>query len=98
MMERDATIWTTSDINAYHKARKHGDLEPHLLDNGRLVSSTMVQNPDLHYSPRRFPPSGDIMGDYEPSVMIHDIVTPSSALALAPRDNGSFDITHFTVA
>ena len=42
MMERDATIWTTSDINAYHEAREHGDLQLHFLDNDQLVSSTMV--------------------------------------------------------
>ena len=97
MMEQDATIWTTSGINAYHEACKHGDLQLHLLNNSRLVSSTMVQNPDVHYSQRRFPPDGGIMGDCEPNVTICDTVTPSNALALAPRDDGSFDITHFTV-
>ena len=98
IMKRDATIWTTSDINAYHEAHGHSNLQLHFLDNGRLVSRTMVHNPDLHYSPRRFPSDGGIMGDCKPNVTIRDTVTPFSALALAPRDNGSFDITHFTVA
>ena len=26
VMEQEDTIWTTSDVNAYHEARKHGDL------------------------------------------------------------------------
>ena len=65
----------TSDVNAYHKARERGNLQLHLLDNGRLVSSTMVQNPDLHYSSRRLPPDEGIRRDYEPNVIIHDTVS-----------------------
>ena len=94
---RDDSIWTTSDVNAYHEASTYGDMQLTLLSNGRLVSSTMMQNPDPHYAPQRLPPDEGIMGDYKLNVTIRDTVTPSSVLALVPRDDGSFNTTHLTV-
>ena len=96
-MEQEVSIWTTSDVNAYHEARARGDLQLHLLNNGRLASNTMVQNLDPHYAPQRFLPDGGIMGDYEPNVTIRDTVNPSNALTLLPRVNGSFAINYLTV-
>ena len=87
----------TSDVNAYHKARERGNLQLHLLNNGRLVLSTMVQNPDPYYSPQRFLPDRGLMGDCESNITIRYTVNPSNALTLLPQDDGSFNITHFTV-
>ena len=50
-VERDESIWMTSDVNAYHEAGTCGDMQLTLLSNGRLVLSTMIQNPDPHYVP-----------------------------------------------
>ena len=95
--EQEVSIWTTSDVNAYHKARARGNLQLHLLNNGRLVSSTVVQNPNPHYVPHRFLSDGGIIGDCELNITISDTVNPPNALMLLPQDNGSFDINHLTV-
>ena len=52
-VEQDNSIWTMSDVNAYHEAGTDGNMQLTLLSNGHLMSSTMIQNPDPHYAPRR---------------------------------------------
>ena len=96
-MEQDNSIWTMSDVNAYHEAGTCGDMQLVLLSNVCLVSSTMVQNPDPHCAPQRFPSDGGIMGDYKPNVTIRDTVNSSNALTLMRQHNGSFAINHLTV-
>ena len=96
-MERDDSIWTTSDISAYHKACTCGDMQLTLLSNGRLVSSTMLQNPDPHCTPQSLPPDGGIMGDYKPNVTIRDTFDTSNVVMLLSQGDGSFDIDHLLV-
>ena len=97
MVEQEDSIWTTSDVNAYHEACACGNLQLTLLENGRLVSSTMLQNPDPHYALRSLSTAGGIMGDYEPNITIRDTFNSSNTLMLLSRDNGSFAINHLTV-
>ena len=94
---RDDSIWTTSDVNAYHEASTFGDMHLTLLLNGRPVSSTMMQNPDPHYAPRSLPPDEGIMGDCEPNVWIRDTSDTSNLLMLLPKDDAFFTITHLSV-
>ena len=96
-MERDDSIWTTSDVNAYHEACTCGDIQLTFLSNGRLVLGTMLQNPNTHCTPQSLPPDRGIMGDCEPNVTIGDTVNTSNVVMLPPRDDGSFAIDHLSV-
>ena len=96
-VQRDDSIWTTSDVNAYHKASANGDLHLMLLPNSRLVSSNMTQNTDPDYASQRFlPDEGSIMGDCEPNVKVMDVFDKSTVLVLLPQDIGFFTITHIS--
>ena len=96
-VKRDDSIWTTSDVNAYHKASKNGNMQLTLLSNGRLVLSTMKQSLDPNYAPQCLPFDKCIMGDCEPNVTIGDTVNTSNVVMLPPRDDGSFAIDHLSV-
>ena len=91
------SIWTMIDINAYHEASAHGNLRLTLTPSGRLVLSTMVDNPDLQYTPRSLSPDNTIMGDLEPNVWIRDVSNMSHPLMLMPEDDGFFTIHHLSV-
>jgi hypothetical protein len=43
---QDNSILTSTDINANHKDSAYDNLRLTLLPSGRLVSSTMVENPN----------------------------------------------------
>ena len=96
-VRQDDSILTTIDIIAYHEASAHGDLQLTLLPSGRLVSSTMVENPDPQYTPRSLLPDDTIMGDLKPNVWIRDASNMSHPLMLMPEDNGYFTIHHLSV-
>ena len=86
---QDNSIWTTTDINAYHEASARGDLRLTLPPSGRLVSRTMVENPDPQYAPRSLPSDNTIMGDLETNMWIRDASNMSHPLMLMPK-NDSF--------
>ena len=94
---QDNSIWTTTDINTYHEASARGNLLLMLIPNGRLVMSTMVENPNPQHTPRSLPPDDTIMGDLEPNVWIRDVSNMSHPLMLIPENNGFFTIHHLSV-
>ena len=96
-VRQDDFIWTTTDVTAYHEASTRGDLYLTLLPNVRLVSSTMVENPDPQYTPYSLPPDDAIMGDFEPNVWIRDASNTSHLLMLVPEDDDFFTINHLSV-
>ena len=93
-VERDESIWTTSDVNAYHEASENGNMHLTLLPNSRLVSINMTQNPDPDYAPQRLLPNKGIMRDCKPNVRVSDAFDTSTILVLLPQDDGFFNITH----
>ena len=93
-VKRDDSIWTTSDVNAYHKASKNGNMQLTLLSNGRLVLSTMKQSLDPNYAPQCLPFDKCIMGDCEPNVRTRNVFDTSTILILLSQDDGFFNITH----
>ena len=94
---QDDSIWTTIDINAYHEASALGVLSLTLLPRGRLVSSTMVENPNPQYTPRSLPTDDTIMGGLEPNAWIRDRSNMSHILMLSPEDDGFFTMHHLSV-
>ena len=95
-VQQDDSIWTTTDVNACHKSSANGDLYLTLLRNGRLVSSTMTQNTNPNYGPRRLLPNEGIMWDCKPNVRVRDTFDTSTVLVLPPQGNSFFNINHLS--
>ena len=93
---QDDSIWTTIDTNAYHEASALGVLSLTLLPRGRLVSSTMVENPNPQHAPRSLPPDDTIMGDLEPNMWTKDVSNTSHILMLTLEDGGFFTVHHLS--
>ena len=96
-VRQDDSIWTTTYVNAYHEVSTCGDLCLMLLPNGRLVSNTMVGNPNPQHAPQNLLPDGAIMGDFKPNVWIREASDTSHLLMLLPEDYGFFTINHLLV-
>ena len=96
-VRQDDSIWTTTYVNAYHEVSTCGDLCLMLLPNGRLVSNTMVGNPNPQHAPQNLLPDGAIIGDLGPKVWIRDASNTSHLLMLMPEDDGFFPIHHLSV-
>ena len=95
-VQRDDSIWSTSDVNTYLEASAIGDLHLMLLANNRLVFSNMEQNNDPDYAPRRLPSDYGFVGGFELNVKIRDTFDTSSVLVVFPQDDGVFNVTHLS--